>query len=171
MKEIYFAGGCFWGVEEYFSLVPGVVDAVNGYANGSVANPTYKQVCTGATGHVETVHVSYDPTIVSLKTLVEQLFAIIDPLSFNRQGNDVGSQYRTGVYYVDAADEPVIRAVFDAEQAKRDRQKELRQLMQRLQDQKEDVEQILIDFKNAFVDSQDVKLFDRKNAEENPIKA
>ena len=120
MKEIYFAGGCFWGVEEYFSLVPGVVDAVNGYANGSVANPTYKQVCTGATGHVETVHVTYDPTIVSLKTLVEQLFAIIDPLSFNRQGNDVGSQYRTGVYYVDAADEPVIRAVFDAEQAKHD---------------------------------------------------
>ena len=117
---IYFAGGCFWGVEEYFSLVPGVVDAVNGYANGSVANPTYKQVCTGATGHVETVHVTYDPTIVSLKTLVEQLFAIIDPLSFNRQGNDVGSQYRTGVYYVDAADEPVIRAVFDAEQAKHD---------------------------------------------------
>ena len=118
MKEIYFAGGCFWGVEEYFSLVPGVVDAVNGYANGSVANPTYKQVCTGATGHVETVHVTYDPTIVSLKTLVEQLFAIIDPLSFNRQGNDVGSQYRTGVYFTDPADESVIRAVFDAEQAK-----------------------------------------------------
>ncbi len=108
MKEIFLAGGCFWGAEEYFSLVPGVVDAVNGYANGSVANPTYEQVCTGATGHVETVHVTYDPTIVSLKTLVEQLFAIIDPLSFNRQGNDVGSQYRTGVYYVDAADEPVI---------------------------------------------------------------
>ena len=120
MKEIFLAGGCFWGVEEYFSLVPGVADAVNGYANGSVANPTYEQVCTGATGHVETVHVTYDPTIVSLKTLVEQLFAIIDPLSVNRQGNDVGSQYRTGVYYVDVADEPVIRAVFDAEQAKHD---------------------------------------------------
>lgn len=121
MREIYLAGGCFWGVEEYFSLVPGVVDAVNGYANGSVASPTYEQVCTGATGHVETVRVTYDPAIVSLKTLVEQLFAIIDPLSVNRQGNDVGSQYRTGVYYVDAADEPVVRAVFDAEQAKHDR--------------------------------------------------
>lgn len=120
MKEIYLAGGCFWGVEEYFSLVPGVVDAVNGYANGNVANPTYKQVCTGATGHAETVRVTYDPTVVSPKTLVEQLFAIIDPLSVNRQGNDVGDQYRTGVYYVDAVDEPVIRAVFDAEQAKHD---------------------------------------------------
>ena len=121
MREIYLAGGCFWGVEEYFSLVPGVVDAVNGYANGSVASPTYEQVCTGATGHVETVRVIYDPAIVSLKTLVEQLFAIIDPLSVSRQGNDVGSQYRTGVYYVDAADKPVVRAVFDAEQAKHDR--------------------------------------------------
>lgn len=120
MKEIYLAGGCFWGVEEYFSLVPGVIDAVNGYANGSVANPTYEQVCSGTTGHAETVCVTYDPTIVSLKTLVEQLFAIIDPLSVNRQGNDVGSQYRTGVYFIDPADEPVIRAVFDAEQAKYD---------------------------------------------------
>ena len=120
MKEIYLAGGCFWGVEEYFSLVPGVADAVSGYANGSVANPTYEQVCTGATGHAETVRVSYDPAVISLKTLVEQLFAIIDPLSVNRQGNDVGSQYRTGVFYRDSADEPVIRAVFEAEQAKFD---------------------------------------------------
>ena len=118
MKEVYLAGGCFWGVEEYFSLVPGVVDAVSGYANGSVADPTYEQVCTGATGHAEAVRVTYNPDIVSLKTLVEQLFAIIDPLSVNRQGNDVGSQYRTGVYYADPADEPAIRAVFDAEQTK-----------------------------------------------------
>ena len=120
MREIYLAGGCFWGVEEYFSLVPGVADAVSGYANGSTESPTYEQVCTGATGHAETVRVTYDPAIVSLKTLVEQLFAIIDPLSVNRQGNDVGSQYRTGVYYADPADEPAIRAVFDAEQARRD---------------------------------------------------
>lgn len=119
--EIYLAGGCFWGVEEYFSRVPGVVDAVSGYANGTVANPTYEQVCSGATGHAETVHVIYDPSIVSLKTLVEQLFRIIDPLSVNRQGNDVGSQYRTGVYYVDAADVAVIQAVFDAEQRRYDR--------------------------------------------------
>ena len=120
MREIYLAGGCFWGVEEYFSLVPGVADAVSGYANGSTESPTYEQVCTGATGHAETVRVTYDPAIVSLKTLVEQLFAIIDPLSVDRQGNDVGSQYRTGVYYADPADEPAIRAVFDAEQARRD---------------------------------------------------
>lgn len=118
MREIYLAGGCFWGVEEYFSLVPGVVDAVSGYANGSVANPTYEQVCTGETGHAETVRVTYDPSVIGLKTLVEQLFAIIDPLSENRQGNDVGSQYRTGVFYRDQEDQPVIRAVFEAEQAK-----------------------------------------------------
>lgn len=115
-KEIYFAGGCFWGVEEYFSRVPGVLDVVSGYANGSVPNPTYEQVCSHATGHAETVHVTYDCAIISLKTLVEQLFRVIDPLSVNRQGNDVGDQYRTGVYYTDDADVPVIQAVFTVEQ-------------------------------------------------------
>ena len=99
MKEIYFAGGCFWGVEEYFSRVPGVLDAVSGYANGAVENPSYEQVCSGVTGHAETVRVTYDPSIISLKTLAEQLFRIIDPLSVNQQGNDVGSQYRTGVAF------------------------------------------------------------------------
>ena len=121
MKEIYVAGGCFWGVEEYFSLVPGVVDAVNGYANGNVANPSYEQVCGGMTGFVETVRVTYDPDVVDLQTLVERLFAIIDPLSVDRQGNDVGIQYRTGVYYTAEEDEPVIRSVFEAEQSKHER--------------------------------------------------
>lgn len=117
-KEIYLAGGCFWGVEEYFSLVPGVVDAESGYANGSTVEPSYEDVCRGDTGHAEAVRVTYDPNVISLKTLVEQLFAIIDPLSVNGQGNDVGAQYRTGVYYVDEGDLPDIREVFDAVRAK-----------------------------------------------------
>ena len=121
MKEIYLAGGCFWGVEEYFSLIPGVIDAECGYANGSTANPSYEDVCWRDTGHAETVHVTYDPDVVSLRTLVEQLFAIIDPTSVNRQGNNVGEQYRTGVYYVDPTDRTVVERVFAAEQRKHDK--------------------------------------------------
>ena len=120
MKEIYLAGGCFWGVEEYFSLIPGVIDAESGYANGKTAEPSYEDVCWRDTGHAETVHVTYDPDVVSLRTLVEQLFAIIDPTSLNRQGNDVGAQYRTGVYYVDPADRTTVEEVFAAEQRKYD---------------------------------------------------
>lgn len=118
-REIYLAGGCFWGVEEYFSLIPGVIDAESGYANGRTENPTYEDVCYCDTGHAETVRVEYDPAVISLETLIEQLFAIIDPLSVNRQGNDVGTQYRTGVYYTDPADLPMIEEVFAAEQRKR----------------------------------------------------
>lgn len=120
LKQIYVAGGCFWGVEEYFSLIPGVVDAVNGYANGWTENPSYEDVCRGDTGHAETVRVTYDPTVISLETLVEQLFEIIDPLNVNRQGNDVGDQYRTGVYFTDEADRAIIESVFAAEQQKHD---------------------------------------------------
>ena len=111
LRDIYFAGGCFWGVEEYFSRIPGVHDVTVGYAGGAKENPTYEEVCSGKTGHAETVHVRYDPKIVSLKTLAEQFFEIIDPFSVNRQGNDMGSQYRTGMYYVDARDEPVLASV------------------------------------------------------------
>lgn len=116
LKHIYFAGGCFWGVEEYFSRIPGVNDATSGYANGFTDNPTYEEVCSGNTGYTETVQVSYDPAIVSLKTLTEQFFKIIDPTSVNKQGNDRGSQYRSGIYYVDEADKKVIQAVFDEAQ-------------------------------------------------------
>lgn len=91
LHEIYFAGGCFWGVEEYFSRIPGVYDAVSGYANGTTENPTYEEVCTGKTGHAETVKVRYDPSIVSLESLAKQYFKIINPLSVNQQGNDRGS--------------------------------------------------------------------------------
>ncbi|MBQ9346123.1 MAG: peptide-methionine (R)-S-oxide reductase MsrB [Oscillibacter sp.] len=120
MKEIYLAGGCFWGVEEYFSRIPGVADTVSGYANGTTVSPTYAQVCTGRTGHAETVRVFYNPDAVSLKTLVSQYFKIIDPTVLDRQGNDRGNQYRTGVFYVDEGDVPIIEAVFEAEQAKYD---------------------------------------------------
>ena len=117
-KEIYFAGGCFWGVEEYFSRIPGVTDAISGYANGSLADPTYRQVCQGNTGHRETVHVYYDPDKVSLQTLAEHYFKVIDPTLKDRQGNDVGSQYATGVYYTDETERPLLQAVFDTEQEK-----------------------------------------------------
>ena len=120
LKQIYLAGGCFWGVEEYFSLIPGVADATSGYANGRTENPSYDDVCHRNTGHAETVRVTYDPSVISLKTLVEQLFEIIDPLSVNRQGNDFGTQYRTGVYYTDESDRAVIEAVFAQEQKKHD---------------------------------------------------
>ena len=112
LAEIYFAGGCFWGVEEYFSRIPGVIDAVSGYANGTVENPSYQLVCTGSTGTAETVHVTYDPAKVSLGVLTRQFFKIIDPVSVNRQGNDRGTQYRTGVYYTDEADLAVLEKVF-----------------------------------------------------------
>ena len=117
LKNIYFAGGCFWGVEEYFSRIPGVVEVSVGYANGITSNPGYREVCEGNTGHAETVHVRYEPAQVSLKTLTEQFFKIVDPLSVNRQGNDVGSQYRTGIYFVDSADKDVIAQVMQTVQA------------------------------------------------------
>lgn len=118
LKEIYLAGGCFWGVEEYFSRIPGVRDAVSGYANGQTENPTYEEVCSGLTGHAETVRVSYDPRVVSLETLTEQFFQIIDPTVRDRQGNDAGRQYRTGVYYADAAERGSLERIFADEQKK-----------------------------------------------------
>ena len=118
-KEIYLAGGCFWGVEEYFSRIPGVRDTISGYANGTAENPSYQEVCTGRTGHAETVRVIYDPDSVSLDALVRQYFKIIDPTVRNRQGNDVGTQYRTGVFYVDETDFPTLEAIFAEEQEKR----------------------------------------------------
>lgn len=117
-RDIYLAGGCFWGVEEYFSRIPGVVATEVGYANGHTQDPSYQEVCTDTTGFAETVRVTYDPTAVSLVTILEHYFMIIDPLSLNRQGNDRGTQYRTGVYYVDEESHEVARQVFDREQEK-----------------------------------------------------
>lgn len=109
-KKIYFAGGCFWGTDHLFSLMKGVVRTVAGYANSRVADPTYEMVCTGQTGAAEAVEVTYDDNVVSLTRLLEVYFRSIDPTSLNRQGNDRGTQYRTGIYYVHSSDLPVIEA-------------------------------------------------------------
>jgi peptide methionine sulfoxide reductase msrA/msrB len=112
MKEIYFAGGCFWGTEHFMKQINGVVETSVGYANGKdgIKNPTYEQVCTHTTGFAETVKVVYDPSIAELKTLLGLYFKMIDPTLLNQQGNDKGTQYRTGIYYTDPEDRPVIEA-------------------------------------------------------------
>ena len=117
LKEIWLAG-CFWGVEAYMRRVPGVAATSVGYANGTTANPTYEEVCHNGTGHAETVHVRYDPDRISLASLLQEFFFIIDPTSRNRQGGDVGSQYRSGVYYSDPVEREAIEAVVKIEQKK-----------------------------------------------------
>lgn len=108
LKTIYLAGGCFWGTEHFMKMVYGVEATQVGYANSSVPNPSYREVCTGRTGAAETVKVTYDADSVSLPFLLDLYFATIDPTSINRQGNDTGTQYRTGIYYTDPADSTVI---------------------------------------------------------------
>lgn len=108
--EIYFAGGCFWGMEKYFSLISGVLATDVGFANGLVRNPTYEQVKHTHTGYAETIHIIYDADQVSLNFLLDMYFKVIDPFSVNRQGNDIGSQYRTGIYYTNKEDEQVVTA-------------------------------------------------------------
>lgn len=107
-KTIYLAGGCFWGTEHFMNMIHGVEDAEAGYANSNVPNPTYREVCTGKTGAAETVKVTYDANEVSLPFLLDLYYKTIDPTSLNKQGNDRGTQYRTGIYYTDAAELPVI---------------------------------------------------------------
>jgi len=104
-KVIYFAGGCFWGTEHFFQQVRGVVKTQVGYANGTTKNPTYKEVITGNTGFAEAVKVTYEPQEVDLELLLDLFFQTIDPTSLNRQANDIGTQYRSGIYYVDAEDQ------------------------------------------------------------------
>lgn len=109
-SEIYLAGGCFWGTEHFLKLINGVLSTQVGYANGTTATPTYKEVCTGTTGHAETVKVTYNPAILTLDTILDLYFKTIDPTSTNRQGADSGLQYRTGIYYTNTADIPSIEA-------------------------------------------------------------
>lgn len=118
IKEIYLAGGCFWGIEAYFSLTDGVLNTKVGYANGNCENPSYEKVCTGATGFVETVFVEYDEDMISLEEILEHYFDIIDPTTLNKQAFDIGTQYRTGVYYIDDADKQIIEEKIKAEQPK-----------------------------------------------------
>lgn len=113
MKKIYFAGGCFWGTEHFMKQINGVTNTEVGYANGNVPYPTYKMVCTDTTGFAETVFVEYDETVVDLPFLITLYFKMIDPTSINCQGEDSGTQYRTGIYFTDAEDESVIRDTVD----------------------------------------------------------
>ncbi|PKQ16508.1 MAG: peptide-methionine (S)-S-oxide reductase [Actinobacteria bacterium HGW-Actinobacteria-7] len=108
MATIYLAGGCFWGVEKYMSEVNGVLNAEAGYANGNTDSPTYGDVSSGRSGYTETVRVDYDSTVAPLPFLLDLFYKAIDPTSLNRQGNDVGTQYRSGIYYSDPADRAVI---------------------------------------------------------------
>lgn len=112
IHKIYLAGGCFWGTAHLFSLINGVNSTVVGYANSRVENPSYKMVCTGLTDAVETVEVAYEDSIISLTDILTLYFKSIDPISIDRQGNDIGTQYRTGIYYTDKGDLPVIEAVY-----------------------------------------------------------
>jgi peptide methionine sulfoxide reductase msrA/msrB len=98
-ETAYFAGGCFWGLEHYFQLGPGVIDAVSGYMQGRVDNPTYNQVCSESTGHAETVKVVFDPARMTYRRLLEAFFEMHDPTQLNRQGPDYGEQYRSGIWY------------------------------------------------------------------------
>lgn len=113
----YFAGGCFWGIEHYFQQGPGVIDVQSGYMQGHVDNPTYKQVCSGTTGHAETAKVVYDPARISYRRLLEAFFVMHDPTELDRQGPDIGSQYRSGIWTVDDEQAQQARAYIQELQA------------------------------------------------------
>ncbi len=101
IKTATFGGGCFWCTEGAFKQLAGVDRVVSGYAGGHLVNPTYEQVCTGTTGHAEVIQISYDESLISFRELLEVLFAIHDPTQLNRQGNDIGTQYRSVIFYHD----------------------------------------------------------------------
>ena len=111
LETITLAGGCFWCLEAVFVRVDGVVAVESGYSNGHVAHPSYEQVCGGDTGHAEVVRISFDPQRISLRELLQIFFVIHDPTSLNRQGNDIGTQYRSGIYFDDPRHEAVAREV------------------------------------------------------------
>lgn len=117
-KKIYLAGGCFWGVESYFDKIPGVLLTVVGYANGQDGNPTYEEVKTGKTGFAETVLVEYNPKIITLEDILNHFFDIINPTTLNKQGNDTGIQYRSGIFYSDKNDLDVIKKAIRKEAEK-----------------------------------------------------
>jgi methionine-S-sulfoxide reductase len=105
METAIFAAGCFWGVQEYFSRVKGVIKSESGYTGGTKKNPTYEEVCTGKTGHAESVRVIFDPRVVSYERLLQHFWELHDPTSLNKQGNDVGSQYRSAIFYTNPEQE------------------------------------------------------------------
>ena len=116
-KEIYLAGGCFWGTEHFFKQIEGVIETEVGFANGHTEDPSYKEVYTDTTGHAETVRIKYNDEVVGLEFLLQMFFKAIDPTSLNKQGHDEGTRYRTGIYYQNASDLPVIEKVYAEQQA------------------------------------------------------
>ena len=104
IKTIYLAGGCFWGVQHYFDQFDGILKTMVGYANGKTQNPEYKDVKAGLTGHAETLEIQYDDKMISLSKILDLYFDIIDPVSVNQQGEDIGISYRTGIYYINESD-------------------------------------------------------------------
>ena len=116
INEIYFAGGCFWGVEAFFKKVPGVLETTVGYANGKTLNTNYKTL--KETDHSETVYIKYNKNEIFLEKLLDYYFKIINPTSINKQGNDIGRQYRTGIYYTDENDLGIIKNKINEEQKK-----------------------------------------------------
>lgn len=116
-KIAYFAGGCFWCTEAVFQRLKGVNQIVSGYMGGTIKNPAYREICTGRTGHAEGIRLVYDESIVSYKDLLNVFFATHDPTTLNRQGNDVGTQYRSAIFYVDQAQKNAAESVIAALQA------------------------------------------------------
>ena len=111
VQTITLGGGCFWCTEAVFVQVKGIVDVESGYSNGHVTKPTYEQVCTGQTGHNEVVKLVFDPAVISLREVLEIFFLIHDPTTLNRQGNDVGTQYRSGIYTASPAQQELAHEV------------------------------------------------------------
>lgn len=121
MNKIYLAGGCFWGVEEYFSRLNGVTNTTVGYANSDTKNPTYEEICEHKINAIETVLVEFDESIISLSIILDKFFSIIDPTSIDKQGEDVGYQYKTGIYYIDTKFINTINNTISREQLKYDK--------------------------------------------------
>ena len=117
MARIYLAGGCFWGMQKFFDQFEGVLETEVGYANGPEKAPSYQEVCADS-GHAETLRIEFDPEKISLTSLLGYFFMVIDPLSVNKQGGDIGIQYRTGIYYTDADQLPEIEACYRAKEEK-----------------------------------------------------
>lgn len=121
MNRIVLAGGCFWGMEAYFERLEGIIKTEVGYANGSTINPTYEEVCKNITGHAEVLDLEYDSSKITLEAILKHFWKVIDPTLLNRQGGDIGSQYRTGIYYIDESDLSIINKSKEIEQVKYDK--------------------------------------------------